>query len=129
MPPVLYRSAMRITAAAIANGAAWAVFAVIFALAVVMADVLGFLGLFILGVITWMVCVRAGQEDDPYWLTARPRTENRRSAPEEQASRMAHWQTTLEPVRFFARCGMALTAIGAAGFAWQYWMGVASNGH
>ena len=117
---------MRIPAGAIANGAAWVVFAVIFAAAVVMADVLGFLGLFILGAVTWMVCVGAARDDDPSWQVA-PRRSARPETPEEHAARLSHWQATLQPIRFFARCGMALTAIGAAGFAWQYWAGAAAG--
>ena len=119
---------MRISALAIANGLAWAAFGLIFAAAVVMADVLGFLGLFIIGAITWMVCVRAGQDDNPDWQTSARRAAAAEQ-PEQRAARLSSWQAALHPIRFFARCGMALTAVGAAGFLWQYWAGVAANGH
>ena len=126
---------MRISAGTVANAVAWLVFAGIFAVAVVMADVLGFLGLFIIGAITWMVCARVGQDDNPDWRPwqafghAVPHDTAWPASPEQRAARRAEWQLALDPIRFFARCGMALTAIGAAGFAWQYWAAMASNGH
>ena len=125
---------MRISAAALANGLAWGVFALIFAAAVVMADVLGFLGLLIIGAITWLVCARAAQDDNPGWRNwqAFQRIAPDEAGPasrEQRAARWAEWQVGLDPIRFFGRCGMALTLIGAAGFAWQYWAAAASNGH
>ena len=89
---------MRISALAIANGLAWAAFGLIFAATVVMADVLGFLGLFIIGAITWMVCVRAGQDDNPDWQTSARRISTAAAEqPEQRAARLSSWQAALPP--------------------------------
>lgn len=128
---------MKLSAGDVANGAAWIVFAVIIAVAVVIADALGFLGLLLIGAATWLVCSCAAQDEHPGWpgpqafrsdaaITPTPR---RLASPEERAARDAAWRATLNPIHFFGRCGMALTAVGAAGFAWQYWLAAASNGH
>ena len=122
---------MRTSPAALANAAAWVALAAIFAAAVVMTDVLGFLGLLIIGAVTWLACTRAAQDDNPGWRTWQA---FQRVAPDEpgsveqRAARRAQWLTALDPIRFLGRCGMALTAIGAAGFACQYWF-AAANGH
>ena len=115
---------MRISAGGAANWLAWALFVALFAVAVVVVDRLGFAGLFILGVITWLVCLRAALDNDnPGYgamrsLLERPRAE---SSPEQREARHSEQQTALVPLRFFGRCGMALTAIGLAGFIWQWW--------
>ena len=114
----------------IANALAWLALAAVFAGAVVMTDRLGFLGLFVIGVLTWFVCVQAAQDDNPNWRALRGQGNVTLSDPPDQrAARHREWQAALDPIRFLSRCGMALTAIGAAGFAWQYWVAAASNGH
>ena len=133
----LYDFAMRfppkgVSPGAIANAAAWLALAAVFAGAVIMTDVLGFLGLFVIGVFTWLVCVQAGQDDNPNWRAVHGRNDREAlpaASPEQRAARDWEWQVARDPIRFLGRCGMALTTIGAAGFAWQYWFAAASNGH
>ncbi|WP_158742361.1 hypothetical protein [Acidisphaera sp. L21] len=112
---------MKISAHRVGNAVAWGVFALLFALAIVMADVLGFLGLVILGGATAMICTRAA--------LAESRSGGTPHRPEDRAALFAEREANLAPLRFFGRCGLALAAIGAAGFAWQYWTALASNAH
>ena len=122
---------MRIPAGAFANAAAWGVFAVLIAASLAIADRLGFLGLFLLGGATWLICVRASQSNDtPTWgQRAFEAQMTGERSPEARAARLAERDAALNPLRFFGRCGMALTAIGTIGFAWQYWFAVVPNGH
>jgi hypothetical protein len=96
----------------VGNGLGWLALALLFGIAVVMVDVLGFVGLIILGAATAMICTRAA--------IAESRTGSPPSRPEERAALSAEQEASLAPLRFFSRCGLAVAAIGAAGFAWQY---------
>ena len=114
---------MGISAGVAANWLAWVLFLALFALAVVAVDRLGFVGLFILGLVTWLVCLRAGLDNDnPGYGTMRSLLQRPASelSPEQREARYAERQTAMLPLRFFGRCGMVLTAIGVAGFAWQW---------
>lgn len=114
---------MRFSAASAANLAAWTVIGALLCAAVVMTAVLGFVGLLILGAATWLVCILAElNEDAPTWgvgvFEARMRGAG---SPEQRAATHEEHQTFLSPLRFYRRCGIALTAIGAIGFVWQTW--------
>jgi hypothetical protein len=116
---------MRGTAGDIANAVAWAVVLVLVGAAVLIADWLGFVGLFILGMLTWVVCVQVELGDDtPTASTAvfRARMSPERS-PERRAAAQAERHVRLSPLRFYRWCGIALTVIGAGGFIWQRWVG------
>jgi hypothetical protein len=54
---------MRTTAGEIANAIAWALVLVLTAVAILVADVLGFVGVFILGLFTWMICTHMELDD------------------------------------------------------------------
>jgi hypothetical protein len=55
---------MRSTVAEIANALAWAVLLVLVGVAILIADLLGFAGLFILGMFTWVICTQVELGDD-----------------------------------------------------------------
>ncbi len=97
----------------LANLVAMAVFVALAACAVWLTLQLGFVALLLLGLVTWLVCLRAGlNEDVPTWSTEvfRARmTDRHRAHPSE-----AHAALT-----FYRRCGILLTAVGAAGCAWM----------
>jgi hypothetical protein len=115
---------MRGRAGEIANAVAWAVVLLLACLAVVVADVLGFVGVFILGLMTWVICTHVELDDETPTASIavfRARLSPERS-PEHRAAAQADRQHRLSPLRFYRWCGVALTAIGAVGFAWQRWM-------
>jgi hypothetical protein len=115
---------MRSTAAEIANALAWAVLLVLAGVAILIADWLGFAGLFILGLLTWVICTQVELSDDtPTAGVAvfRARMAQERS-PEQRAAAQAERQVRLSPVPFYRWCGIGLTAIGAVGFVWQRWV-------
>jgi len=116
---------MRSTAGEVANALAWAVLLVLVGVAVLIADWLGFAGLFILGMLTWVICTQVELGDDT--PTASAAVFRARMAPERSAERraavVAERQARLSPLRFYRWCGVALTAIGAVGFVWQRWEG------
>ena len=116
---------LRLSGGGVANAAAWGVFALLFAAAVKIATALGFVGLIILGGATWLVCSRAALDEDAAgWGTEVFRARMGRSgSPEERAARAAERDGFQGPLRFFGRCGMALVAMGVAGFVWQRWWG------
>ena len=58
------RGVMRNTAGEIANALAWAVLLVLVGVAILIADWLGFAGLFILGMLTWVICTQVELGDD-----------------------------------------------------------------
>jgi hypothetical protein len=116
---------VRSRAGMVANGAAWAVVLALACAAVLVANRLGFAGLFLLGSATWLVCTRAALDRAvPSWGVAvfRAAAETARS-PEEREAAAAARQQELAPLRFYGRCGAALAAIGALGVAWQVWSG------
>lgn len=114
-----------VSLAALANATAWLAIAALIGVAAVVADRFGFLGLLLLGALTWLVCIRAALDNEVPTggievLTAalaRPRS------PEDRASLEAERGATLSPFRFYGRCGAFLAVVGAAGFAWQVWRG------
>lgn len=113
----------RSRAGEIANAIAWAVLLALIGVAILIADVLGFVGLFILGLLTWAVCTHVELDDDtPTASTAvfRARLSPVRS-PEHRAAAHAERQMRLSPLPFYRWCGIALTVIGVAGFVWQRW--------
>jgi len=112
---------MRTQAGDIANAIAWAVVLVLACVAIPVADLLGFVGVFILGLLAWVICTHAELDDDtPIASTAafRARLSPERS-PEHRAAALAGRRLRLSPLRFYRWCGIALTVIGAAGFAWK----------
>ena len=114
---------MRVSAGAVANAAAWGVIVLLVGAAVLIVNRLGFVGLLLLGSATWLVCIRAKLDQDiPAWGTEvfKVRMDGRRS-PEQQAAMLEERRAFTSPLRFYRRCGMVLTAIGAAGFIWQQW--------
>jgi hypothetical protein len=114
---------MRVRAGEIANAIAWAFVLVLAAVAILIAYLLGFFGLVILGLFTWLICTHLELEDDtPVSSPAiyRARLQQART-PEQRAAATADRQTRLSPLRFYRLCGIALTVIGAGGWAWQYW--------
>jgi hypothetical protein len=115
---------MRTRAGEIANTIAWAAVLVLAGVALLVADVLGFAGLFILGLLTWVICTHVELEDDtPTTSVAvfRARMSFERS-PERRAAALADRQVRLSPLRFYRWCGIVLTVIGVAGFVWQRWV-------
>jgi hypothetical protein len=115
---------MRTTAGEIANAIAWALVLVLAGVAIVVADVLGFVGVFILGLFTWMICTHMELDDaTPTFGTSvfRASMSPERSS-ERRAAALAERQSRLSPLRFYRWCGIALTSIGAGGFVWQRWV-------
>jgi hypothetical protein len=112
---------MRSTAGEIANALAWAVLLVLVGVAILIADWLGFAGLFILGMLTWVICVQVELGDDTPTASIavfRARMARERS-PERRAAARAERQVRLSPLPFYRWCGIGLTVVGAAGFVWQ----------
>jgi hypothetical protein len=115
---------MRTTAGEIANALAWAALLALVGVAILIADWLGFAGLFILGMLTWVICVQVELGDDTPTAgiaVFRARMTAERS-PERRAAAREERQVRLSPVPFYRWCGIVLTAIGVAGFVWQRWM-------
>jgi hypothetical protein len=115
---------MRSLGGEIANAFAWALLLVLIGVAIVIADLLGFFGLFILGMLAWVICIQVELGDDTPTASRavfRARMAQERS-PERRAAALAERQLRLSPLRFYRWCGIALTVIGAAGFAWQLWV-------
>ncbi len=115
---------MRTTGSEILNAIAWALALVLVAVTIVFADVLGFVGVFILGLFTWLICTHMELDDDtPTSAIAvfRARMSPERSE-ERRAAVQAERQVRLSPVPFYRWCGIALTVIGAVGFVVQQWM-------
>ena len=114
---------MRSRWATAANVAAGCVVALLIVAALVLTARLGFAALAVLGLATWLICTRAALDlDVPITSVAvfRARMEQPRS-PEERAGRETERQAISDPLKFVGRCGIVLTAIGVAGFAWQVW--------
>ena len=102
---------------------AWAALLVLAGAALLIVNRLGFLGLGLLGLLTWFVCtMMALNEDVPTWgehvfrarMTQRARGASR-DGPARDSARF------VPDVVFYRRCGMGLAAAGAAGFVWQVW--------
>lgn len=114
---------MRFSASNVANAAAWAVIFGLIGVAIVMADVLGFIGLLILGAVTWLVCVRAEMDQDaPTWGTEVFKARMKGgSSPEQRAAMLEEQHAFTSPLRLYRRSGMFLTFVGLFGFIWQQW--------
>ena len=118
-----YGPMMRFSAGSAANAAAWAVVVLLLAGAMLVAALLGFMGLALLGGATWLVCVLAElNQDAPTWGEAVFRARmGGHGSPEQRAAMSEERRAFVSPLRFYRRCGMGLLAVGAAGFAWQQW--------
>jgi len=114
---------MRFSAGTAANAAAWGVVVLLIAGAVATVNRLGFIGLFLLGCLTFLICILTELDQDaPTWGTEVFKARmNQRRSPEQRAAMLAERQALISPLIFYRRCGLVLTAIGAAGFAWQQW--------
>lgn len=112
---------MRPSAGEIANAVAWIVLLGLAVLAVLIANRLGFAGLFLLGAGTWFVCTIADLDQDAptYGVETFRRRLNTGGSAEQRAAAAAERQAAVGPLRFYRRCGMALAIVGAAGFTWQ----------
>ena len=112
---------MRSTAGEIANALAWAALLGLAGVAILIADRLGFAGLFLLGMLTWVICVQMELSDDTPTASIavfRARMAPERS-PERRAAARAERQVRLSPLPFYRWCGVVLTGVGAVGFVWQ----------
>lgn len=121
---------MRLSFGAAANGLAWLVVFGLIGLAALAVNRLGFLGLLLLGLLTWLVCTLATlNEDTPTWGAEvfRSRMSAHHGSPEQRAAMLAERRAVLSPPSFYRWCGIALSAIGAAGLAWQYWAWTAAT--
>ena len=112
---------MRFSANKIGNAAAWVFIFVLIGAALAMAEVLGFMGLLILGAVTSLICARAEMDQDtPTWgaevFKARM---DQRGSPEERQARLEERRAFVSPIRFYRWCGIFLAAVGLAGFLWQ----------
>lgn len=106
------------------NALAWGgVIALIFA-AMVVANTLGFAGLVCLGLLAAFICTTAELEQDVPARSERIFEAYLRDegSPEARAAKAHQRLLTVTPLRFGRRCGLALAAIGAAGFVWQQWL-------
>ena len=116
------RRARHIAPVRVANALGWLGIAAIIVVALVVANLLGFLGLFLIGGLGWLVCTRAALSNDvPTWSAPSFAAHLEQRSPEQQAAEAAQRQSSLLPLRSYGPCAMVLTAIGAAGFAWQTW--------
>jgi hypothetical protein len=112
---------MRFSASTVANAAAWAVLAVLIAVAFVTVNLLGPAGLVILGLSVLFVCTAVSlYEDAPTWGTEvfKARIAGR-GLPEQRAAMLDEKRASLSPIRFYRWCGVVLVVAGAAGFIWQ----------
>ena len=108
----------------IVNAIAWVALCGLIAVAILIADRLGFFGLVILGLFTWLICTHLELDDETPTASVavfRSRLQPPPSPEQRAAARDDRW-VRLSPLRFYRWCGVALTGIGAAGFAWQHWL-------
>jgi fatty acid desaturase len=115
---------MRSRAAEFVNAVAWALILILAAFAILVAHLLGFVGLLILGLLTWLICTDLELRDaTPACSIAvfRALMESSR-APEQSAAEQAERRARLSVLPFYRWCGIALTIIGATGFLWQRWI-------
>jgi hypothetical protein len=107
-----------------ANALSWAAVAVLIAIALAVANRLGFAGLLILGLLTAVICARAELSDDvPAAGTAifKARMDQPRS-PEQRHAKAEEGRSFVSSLQFFKWCGVALAAIGLVGFVVQLWL-------
>lgn len=114
---------MRFSASAVANGFAWVVVFCLIGVAAVVADVLGFFGLMLLGTLVWLICTLANlHQDAPTWGVEVFRARmSGYGSPEQRAAMLEEHQAFVSPLRFYRWCGIVLLLMGAAGVAWQQW--------
>ena len=114
---------MRFSAGSIANVVAWIVIFGLIGAAIVVADALGFMGLLILGAMTWLVCVLAEMDQDaPTWGAEVFRVRMKGGgSPEQRAAMLEERHTFTSLLRLYRRSGMFLTIVGLLGFMWQRW--------
>ena len=110
-------------AASAANILAAAILAVLAAVAIVVAILLGPFGVVVLGLLTLLVCTRFSlDEHAPTWgarvFSAQMTTAG---SPEQRAAEADAWRAALAPVRFYRWGGVVLVASGCLGIAWQFW--------
>jgi hypothetical protein len=116
---------MRLSSEEIADALAWSVLAGLFIVAGMVASRLGFVGLALIGFLTWLICTRPSLDKKvSTWTVGRFRAaaERPRSS-EEQAVVYAENQVVISLFRFYGWCGVFLAAIGATGLIWHAWMG------
>jgi hypothetical protein len=84
-----------------------------------------FFGIGLIGLLIWFVCVRMEIEKDAAvgsgWspgLISSQHEARERLSPEQRSAVREEQTMAMHSVRFFRHLGMALTAIGAAGFVW-----------
>ena len=112
---------MRSRAAEFVNALAWALVLILAAFAILVAYLLGFVGLLILGLLTWLICtdLELGDATPAASVAVFRALMEPSRAPEQRAAEQAERRARLSPLPFYRWCGIALTIIGAAGFLWQ----------
>jgi hypothetical protein len=97
---------MRPSPGEVANAIAWVALLVLIAAAIKIADALGFFGLFILGLLTWVICTHVELDDDTPTASLavfRARLSPERS-PERRAAARAERHIRLSPLPFYRWC-------------------------
>jgi hypothetical protein len=102
---------------------AWAALAGLAALAILVAWLLGFPGVMILGLLLLLVCTRAELSDQvPVWSLAVFHARQQPPASlEARADRAAARRNNRAELRFFKGCCVLLIVAGLLGTAWQFW--------
>ena len=120
---------MKLTSRDVGNLLGWASIFAAAGIAGIVAYLLGFVGLILLGMATAMVCSRAeADEHNPsIWARADLNPQSRadqvygprRPSPEDSiADRLAR-SVRIAPLRFYFWCGIVIAAAGVFGFLWQ----------
>ena len=123
---------MRFFAGAIGKALARAAIIVLIGAAFVVADVLGFLGLALLGVVAAVISLRveADERNPAVWprIDFSAAEKGRRpyardmTSPEKFAADEAEQRALNAPLRFIRWSSLAQATVGAAGFIWQQWL-------
>ena len=102
-----HSATMRFSASNVANAVAWAVIFGLIGVAIVVADVLGFMGLLILGAMTCLVCMRAEMDQDvPTWGAEVFRAQMEGGgSPEQRAAVLEQQHAFTSPLRLCRRAG------------------------
>jgi len=94
-------------------------------IAFVLVASFSFFGMGLIGLLIWFVCTRIELEKDAAigsgWspgLIASQYEARQRMSPEQRAAYREEQSAAMHSLRFFRHLGMALVAIGGAGFAW-----------
>jgi len=100
------------------------VLALIF-VALIFAELFGFIGLLLLGLLTVFICTMAELDEDlPTWSRQALRAHlHRPRSPEERAAKLHERLSIVAPLTFGKRCGGFLAVVGLAGCVWQVWNG------